>query len=89
MPTVRFTRNIQRHVSCPTIEVEGSTVRDVLDSYFQTNERARGYVLDEQGQLRPHMAAFIDGRQLSNRDDLGESVPPNAVLDIVQALSGG
>lgn len=89
MPTVRFTRNIQRHVSCPTIEVEGSTVRDVLDSYFQTNERARGYVLDEQGKLRPHMAAFIDGRQLNNRDDLSESVPANAVLDIVQALSGG
>lgn len=64
-------------------------MRDVLDSYFQENERARSYVLDEQGQLRTHMAAFIDGRQLSNRDDLSESVPANAVLDIVQALSGG
>jgi sulfur-carrier protein len=89
MPTVRFTRNIQRHVSCPTLEVDGSTVRDVLDSYFQTNERARSYVLDEQGHLRPHMAAFIDGRQMYNRDDLSEPVASNAVLDIVQALSGG
>ena len=89
MPTVKFTRNIQRHVACPTLQVAGGSVRDVLDSYFQSNEKARGYVLDEQGRLRSHMAAFIDGRQMRNRDDLDEPVPQDAVLDIVQALSGG
>lgn len=89
MPTVRFTQNIQRHVACPTKDVGGVTVRDVLDSYFQGNEKARGYVLDDQGRLRQHMAAFIDGRQIRDRDDLNEAVPPGAVIDVVQALSGG
>jgi sulfur-carrier protein len=89
MPTVRFTNNIQRHVSCPTVNVDGSTVRDVLDCYFRLNEKARGYVLDDQGRLRQHMAAFIDGRQLRDRNDLNESVPPDSVIDVVQALSGG
>jgi hypothetical protein len=89
MPKVRFTQNIQRHVACPTLEVPGTTVREVLDSYFQANERARGYVLDEQGRLRQHMAAFIAGRQMRDRNDLEESVPPDAVIDVVQALSGG
>ncbi len=89
MPTVRFTQNIQRHVLCPVIEVPGATVREVLDSYFQANEKARDYVLDEQGRLRPHMAAFIEGRQMRDRNDLSEPVPSNAVLDVVQALSGG
>ena len=89
MPSVRFTRNIQRHVECPTREVNGATLREVLDAYFQSNEPARGYVLDDTGKLRKHMAAFIDGRQIDDRDRLSDAVPDGAVVDIVQSLSGG
>jgi hypothetical protein len=89
MPTVRFTDNIQRHVNCPTREVEGATLRDVLDSYFRANEQARGYVLDDRGRLRQHMAIFVDGRQIRDRDALGDAVDRDAMVDIVQALSGG
>jgi hypothetical protein len=89
MPTVRFTDNIQRHVACPTREVEGGTVRDALNTYFSGNERARGYALDDQGKLRQHMAVFIDGRQVQDRDRLTDPVAPGAIIDVVQALSGG
>ena len=89
MPTVRFTRNIQRHVACPTQEAAGATIREVLENYFQLHAQARGYVLDDQGRLRQHMAIFIDGAQMRDRDDLGEPVPPDSILDLVQALSGG
>ncbi|HYO80764.1 MAG TPA: hypothetical protein VES20_05130 [Bryobacteraceae bacterium] len=89
MPTVRFTHNIQRHVACPVRQVEGSTLREVLDSYFSVQSQARGYVLDDQGRLRHHMAAFIAGRQIGDRDRLSDAVPADAVVDIVQALSGG
>jgi molybdopterin converting factor small subunit len=89
MPTVRFTANIQRHVECPTREVAGPTLRDVLDEYFRANERARGYVLDEQGRLRQHMAVFINGRQLRDRQHLTDRLADDAVVDLVQALSGG
>jgi hypothetical protein len=89
MPTVRFTQNIQRHVGCPTLEVAGATVRETLDSYFQQIDRARGYVLDDQGRLRHHMAVFIDGAQIEDRDGLTDSVGEGAVVDVVQALSGG
>jgi hypothetical protein len=89
MPTIRFTENIQRHVACPTREVTGTTVRDALDAYFAENARARAYVFDDQGRLRQHMAAFIDGRQVQDRDHLSDAVAPDAVIDMVQALSGG
>jgi molybdopterin synthase sulfur carrier subunit len=89
MPTVRFTQNIQRHVGCPTCEVAGATVRDVLDDYFRLHGQARGYVLDDQCRLRQHMAIFIDGSQIRDRDDLSDHVPADAVVDLVQALSGG
>lgn len=89
MPTVRFTESIQRHVACPMREVAGETLRQVLDNYFQGNERARGYVLDDQGRLRPHMAIFIDGRQVRDRRGLSDPVSTDAVIDLIQALSGG
>ena len=89
MATVRFTRNIQRHVECPTREIEGSTLRMVLDSYFRENDRARGYVLDEQGRIRQHMVVFIDGELVRDRDGLSDRVEPNSVIDVIQALSGG
>jgi molybdopterin synthase sulfur carrier subunit len=89
MATIRFTANIQRHVECPTREVPGDTLRAVLDGYFSENERARGYVLDEQGKIRPHMVVFIDGELTEDREHLTDRVKPNSVIDVIQALSGG
>lgn len=89
MPTVRFTANIQRHVPCPPREVAGDTLRQVLDAYFALHPGARDYVLDEQGRVRKHMAIFIDGAQMTDRDSLGDPVPADVVVDVVQSLSGG
>ena len=89
MATVRFTRNIQRHVVCPSREISGATLREVLDGYFRENERARGYVLDEQGRIRQHMVVFIDGELVRDRDRLSDPVQSKSIIDVIQALSGG
>ena len=87
MPCVRFTRNIQRHMECPEREVSGGTVRAVLDSYFALHLRARSDVLDDLNHLRRHMAVFIDGNQVMDRDGLSDVTAANSVLDVIQALS--
>src|SRR5690348_14426563 len=89
MATVRFTQNIQRHVACPTRDVAGATLRAALDEYFRENEKARGYVLDEQGKVRRHMVVFIDGDLVHDRDSLSDAIRPDSVSDVSQALSGG
>jgi molybdopterin synthase sulfur carrier subunit len=89
MPTVSFTPNIQRHVSCPPTGVEGDTVREALEAVFQGNPRARTYVLDDQGAVRPHMVVFVDGRQVQDRRHLSDRVTSNAEIYVAQALSGG
>jgi hypothetical protein len=89
MPRVTFTQNIQRHVACPPVDVDGSTVREVLDAVFSTNERARSYVLDEVGSLRKHMMIFIDAEPVQDRATLTDSVPPGGEVYVMQALSGG
>lgn len=89
MPTVTFAQSIQRHVACRPTAVSGRTVRDLLDAVFASNPRARGYVLDEQGALRKHMAIFIGGKAIRDRSTLSDPVPPEAEVCVMQALSGG
>lgn len=89
MPRVAFTANIQRHVSCPEMEVSGATVREALEQVFSAVPPARAYVLDEHGAVRPHMVIFVDGRQIRDRTGLSDPVPPDAEVHVMQALSGG
>ena len=90
MALVRFTQNIQRHVACPDREVEGATLAEVLDAYFIGDQApARGYVLDDRGALRAHMAIFVDSHPLNDRKALSDPINANATVDVVQALSGG
>ena len=89
MVTLRFTQNIQRHVACKERDLEGTTVRQVLESYFEGNETARSYVLDDQGALRHHMMVFVDGTPVSDRAALSDVVGENSELYVIQALSGG
>jgi molybdopterin converting factor small subunit len=86
---VVFTKNLQRHVECPPADVEGATVREVLDAVFAQNERLRGYVVDERGELRKHMTVFVDGTQISDRAGLSDAVRATDEVYVMQALSGG
>ena len=89
MPRVSFTRNLQRHVACPPCTVAGATVRESLDEAFALYPRLRGYVLDEHGALRFHMAVFVDGEPVADRRTLGDPVAEAAEIYVMQALSGG
>jgi sulfur-carrier protein len=89
VPLLRFTENIQRHVSCPETTVEGATVGEVLNAFFADRPLARGYVVDEQGELRKHMMVFVNGRLIADRVGLADAVPSDGTVDVMQALSGG
>ncbi len=89
MVHISFAHSIQRHVECPPLTVEGDTLRDVLEAVFQENDRLRGYVLDDQGSLRKHLAVFVDGQQIADPFQLSDAVPPAATIHVIQALSGG
>ena len=64
-------------------------MREALESVFRSNERLRGYVLDDQLALRRHMAVVVDGRPLRDRVRLSDPVSPNSAIYVQQALSGG
>ena len=68
------------------VEGEGATVAEVLADLDRQFPGIRFRMVDEQGQLRPHMKVFV------NRDairDLGTAVATTDEVAIMQALSGG
>lgn len=89
MARVTFTRNIQRHVQVPPVDVTGTTVHEVLEAVFAEHPRARGYVLDDQGRVRKHVVIFVDGEQVHDREGLGDPVRAAAEVFVMQALAGG
>ncbi|HJW72528.1 MAG TPA: hypothetical protein VJ486_06690 [Geothrix sp.] len=89
MPRVTFTGNLQRHVACPPCVVGGRTIAESLGLAFDLYPKARGYVLDEHGALRFHMAIFLDGIPITDRRGLSDAVPEDGEIFVMQALSGG
>jgi sulfur carrier protein ThiS len=89
MPHVRFTQNVQRYVACPPRDVDGRTVREALEAVFADNAVARGYFLVDQGELRKHVAVFVDGTPVRDRANLSDAIEPGTEIDVMQALSGG
>jgi molybdopterin synthase sulfur carrier subunit len=89
MPRVVFTSNLQRHVSCPETQVAPGTVRTALDQVFASQPQARAYVLDEQGHLRKHVAVFVDGQRVRDRERLSDAVGAASEVYVMQALTGG
>jgi hypothetical protein len=89
MPQVKFTQHLERHLAAPPQDVNGTTVREVLDNVFGENPQLRGYVLDDQGRLRKHVVVFVDGRLVADRLQLSDSVDPSSEVLVMQALSGG
>ena len=85
MPRVVFTSHLQRHVATADCEVSGATVAAALEAVFRAQPQARGYVLDEHGELRKHVFLFVDGRRAA----LTDAVRANSAIHVLQALTGG
>lgn len=89
MATVSFTPNLEKHLAVPQLEVPGSTIGEVLDACCGQNPALRSYILDDQGRVRKHVAIFIDGEMIDDKDTLMDIVKPGSEVFVMQALSGG
>jgi sulfur-carrier protein len=67
-------------------QAEGSSLAELLDDLDAHHPGLRFRMVDEQGQIRPHMRVFINGRAVKALDT---AVAGDDEVAIVQALSGG
>lgn len=71
------------------LDIMGASVGAVLDGLFAQHPNLRGYVLDEQGAVRHHVAVFVDGDAIRDKRNLTQPLGERAEVYVMQALSGG
>ena len=72
-----------------SLDIPGSTVAEALEQLFMRHPVLRGYVVDERGALRRHIALFVDGDAVHHNSNLRQALGENAEIYVMQALSGG
>ena len=89
MASLYFTPNLARHTECPKATLTASSVAELLERYFEQWPKVRGFVLDDQGEVRKHVKVLVDGRNLRDRRRLTDGLAANSEVHVFQALSGG
>jgi molybdopterin converting factor small subunit/photosystem II stability/assembly factor-like uncharacterized protein len=65
--------------------VDAATVAEALRGLERAHPKLSGWVLDDQGRVRQHVAVFVAGERV----DGDATIAPDARIDIVGAVSGG
>lgn len=89
MAQLHFTQNLAQHTQCPSEALAAETVGELLERYFARWPAVRGYVLDDQGEVRRHVKVLVDGRNIKDRQKLTDRINNNSEVYVFQALSGG
>jgi len=85
----RWVRDASAPAGEAALEVDGATLGAALEQAFAQHPRLRGYVLDEHGHVRHHVAVFVDGESIADKSSLDLALSPRAEVYLLQALSGG
>ena len=70
-------------------EVEGSNVREVLDSLFESFGELRERISDDGGSLRRFVNVYVGGEDIRFMDGLDTPVDDGAEVTILPAVAGG
>jgi molybdopterin converting factor small subunit len=89
MARITFTSNLQRHLDAPTQHCDGATLGAALEQVFAANPRLRSYILDDQGEVRKHVAVYLNSERIAARHGLDARLAPDDEVFVFQALSGG
>jgi len=72
-----------------TLDVRGARLDEVLSKVFERFPNLRGYVLDEHGGVRHHVAIFVDGAAIADKRNPTQALNEQSEIYVMQALSGG
>lgn len=67
------------------LELEGSTVAEVLRALEREHPGTKGWILDEHGRIREHVNVFVNRDYGREETAVGE----NDRLHVIPAISGG
>lgn len=96
MPRIVLAPALTRWLTAPSpaagevaIAVEADRLDAALEQLFAAHPGLRGYVLDERGAIRHHVAIFVDGDAVRDKQRPRQSLQASSEIYVMQALSGG
>lgn len=72
-----------------TVAVEGSTVRQVLDSLGKACPGIEGRLFEAPGKLRRFINVFVEDQDIRFAQGLDTPVPDGATVSLLPAVAGG
>jgi sulfur carrier protein ThiS len=89
MVTVEFAASLRRHVECAPQSVAADSLRAVLEAALAAAPELRHYMLDDQGNIRKHVAVFVNKTMVLDRQNLTQPLCNGDSVLVIQALTGG
>lgn len=89
MVTVEFAASLRRHVACAPQNVAAGSLRAVLEAALAAAPELSHYVLDDQGNIRKHVAVFVNKTMVLDRQNLTQTLASGDKVLVIQALTGG
>ena len=89
MVTVEFAASLRRHVECAPQNVAAGSLRVVLEAALAAAPELRHYVLDDQDNIRKHVAVFVNKTMVLDRQNLTQTLASGDRVLVIQALTGG
>jgi molybdopterin converting factor small subunit len=71
------------------VEIEGDTVREILEGLVETYPPLRERIFDEADELPQFLNVFIDGTDVRLNDGLETKVGSGSTVILLPAVAGG
>ncbi len=72
-----------------SVQVEGTTVAEVLDAVYVAHPELKDRLSDDDGQLRRFVNVYVGGEDIRFGDGLATSVADGAEVQVLPAVAGG
>jgi molybdopterin converting factor small subunit len=72
-----------------SVQAEGATVGEALESVFEQHGELRDRLYQEDGDLRRFINVYLGGEDIRFLDGLQTAVPAGGELTILPAVAGG
>lgn len=90
MPTVRIPTPLRSFTDGePTVDVTGSSVRDVVAGLDTTHPGLGQRILDDDGELRRFVNVFVRDEDIRFQSGLDTAVGDGDIVSIIPAVAGG
>lgn len=88
MAKVTLTANLQKYFPVRELELEASSVIELLRKMDERRPQFSHYILEDDSRVRKHVNIFVDG-DLLDKANLKQRLEKSSHVHIMQALSGG